>query len=57
MLISCSQTIPLFLQDGLDEDVLFKNRICALEFLRTFSETSGLEMQETCILTWGQIAL
>lgn len=50
------RTIPIFLQDGIDESVLLRNRICALDFLRSLSETSELGIQETCILAWGQIA-
>lgn len=56
LLMPCRRTIPIFLQDGLSEDILLKNRICVLDFLRTLSETSELGIQETCILAWGQIA-
>lgn len=51
-----SRTIPMFLQDGIDESILVRNRICALDFLRSLSEASELGIQETCILAWGQIA-
>lgn len=56
LLMTYSRTIPIFLQDGLEDGVLSKNRICVLEFLRTLSETSELGIQETCVFTWGQIA-
>ena len=42
--------------DSVDEKILRKNRIVALDFLRTLSEKSELALQETCILAWGQIA-
>jgi len=51
-----SRTLTLFLQDGVDCRFLRQNRVIALDLLRSLSEKSGLALQETCILTWGQIA-
>lgn len=46
----------MFLQTGIDERILTKNRICVLDSLRNLSEKGELGIQETCILAWGQIA-
>ncbi|MCJ1394432.1 serine/threonine-protein kinase M1 [Xylographa bjoerkii] len=54
--IAAGRTLTVFLQEGLDDTFLRQNRITALEFLRGLSERSGLALQETCLLAWGQIA-
>ncbi len=50
------RTLPVFLQDGIDEDILSQNRARALNFLRSLSDDGELAIQETCVLAWGQIA-
>lgn len=56
MLITIRKTLPVFLQNGIDEGTLQKNRKGALDALRKISENGELGIQETCILAWGQIA-
>ncbi|KAL8939500.1 MAG: hypothetical protein Q9216_003328 [Gyalolechia sp. 2 TL-2023] len=51
-----SRLLPTFLRNDIDEDLLRRNRVLALDFLRSLSEKSELSLQETCILAWGQIA-
>ncbi len=50
------RTLPIFLEAASAFPILPKNRLVALDFLRSLSETSDLSFQETCILTWGQIS-
>ncbi|KAL9615276.1 MAG: hypothetical protein Q9167_000247 [Letrouitia subvulpina] len=54
--VAAGRTLPIFLRDGIDEEILKHNRVFALDFLRNLSEKSELALQETCILAWGQIA-
>ncbi|KAI4170794.1 MAG: hypothetical protein LQ343_004683 [Gyalolechia ehrenbergii] len=53
--IAAGRQLPSFLRNGIDGDLLRRNRILALDFLRSLSEKSELSLQETCILAWGQI--
>lgn len=50
------RTLPVFFQAAPATSILKKNRLVAIDFLRSLSEKSDLSLQETCILTWGQIA-
>lgn len=50
------RTLPVFFQAASATSTLPKNRLVAIDFLRSLSEKSDLSLQETCILTWGQIA-
>lgn len=50
------RTLPVFLQDGIDDGVLLKNRAHVLNFLRNLSDDGELGIQETCVIAWGQIA-
>ncbi|KAL8694218.1 MAG: hypothetical protein Q9218_001105 [Villophora microphyllina] len=54
--IAAGRTLPIFLSVHIDEATSRRNRISALDFLRSLSEKSELALQETCILAWGQIA-
>ena len=56
LLKTSRRTLPIFLEDSVDDSILRNNRIVALDFMRTLSEKSELILQETCILAWGQIA-
>ena len=51
-----SRALPSFLRSDLDDVMLRRNSVSALDFLRNLSEKSELASQETCILAWGQIA-
>lgn len=44
------------MQGTLKSSIVLKNRHIVLDFLRTLSDQNDLALQETCILTWGQIA-
>ena len=55
-LTSDRRLLPSFLRDDIDEEVLGRNRVSILDFLRSLSEKSELALQETCILAWGQVA-
>ncbi|KAI9793452.1 MAG: serine/threonine-protein kinase M1 [Candelina submexicana] len=54
--LASGRTLPLFLRKNIEDDVLRRNRILALDFLRSVSEKNELALQETCIITWAQIA-
>ncbi|KAL9594565.1 MAG: hypothetical protein Q9179_005333, partial [Wetmoreana sp. 5 TL-2023] len=54
--IAAGRTLPSFLHPNIEDMTLRRNRVSALEFLRSLSEKSELALQETCILAWGQIA-
>ncbi|KAI9851275.1 MAG: serine/threonine-protein kinase M1 [Thelocarpon superellum] len=54
--IVAGKTLPAFLRTSLDGETLAQNRRVALEFLRTLSEKNVLGFQETCVLSWGQVA-
>ncbi|CAO1598571.1 serine/threonine-protein kinase M1 [Xanthoria calcicola] len=54
--IAAGRTLPSFLRSDLDDVMLRRNSVSALDFLRNLSERSELASQETCILAWGQIA-
>ncbi|KAL8715001.1 MAG: hypothetical protein Q9220_000958 [cf. Caloplaca sp. 1 TL-2023] len=53
--IAAGRVLPSFLRSGIEEDLLERNRVSAIDFLRNLSEKSELALQETCILAWGQI--
>ena len=42
--------------DGIEPETLSQNRLASLEFLRDMAEKKDLQYQETCVLSWGQIA-
>ena len=42
--------------DGIEQETLSQNRLTSLEFLRDMAEKKDLQYQETCVLSWGQIA-
>ncbi|KAL8790467.1 MAG: hypothetical protein Q9213_000619 [Squamulea squamosa] len=54
--IAAGRTLPAFLRSDLDDVILRRNSVSALDFLRNLSEKSELSSQETCILAWGQVA-
>ncbi|KAI9721086.1 MAG: hypothetical protein M1812_002567 [Candelaria pacifica] len=54
--IVSGRTLPSFLKSDIEDEVLRRNRMLALDFLRSVSEKNELASQETCILTWAQIA-
>ncbi|KAL8834033.1 MAG: hypothetical protein Q9170_003964 [Blastenia crenularia] len=54
--IAAGRLLPSFLRNDIDGDLLRRNRVSALDFLRGLSEKSDLALQETCILAWGQVA-
>lgn len=49
------RTLPIFLTDPVPDTLVAKNRRVALDFLRGLSDRRDIALQETCILTWGQI--
>jgi len=50
------RTLAAFLRTRFSEELLRKNRIAALDFLRTLTDKNEPLLQETCILAWGQVA-
>lgn len=50
------RTLTIFLQAASVFSDLPNNSLVTLDFLRSLSDQSDLSLQETCILTWGQIA-
>ncbi|MCJ1477208.1 serine/threonine-protein kinase M1 [Lambiella insularis] len=54
--IAAGRTLTVFLQDGISDSFLRQNRITALDLLRSLSDKGAPPLQETCLLTWGQIA-
>jgi serine/threonine-protein kinase ATR len=54
--IAAGRTLPAFLCRSHTPAILHANRITALEFLRTLSEKEDLLIQETCLLSWCQVA-
>ena len=56
MLTMGRRTLPAFLQCDPHVVILSKNRVIALDFLRSLSEQSNMSLQETCVLAWGQLA-
>ena len=52
-----SKTLSKFVCDGLEPDVLSKNRLCYLDSLRTLSEKDDHSLQETCILALGEMGM
>lgn len=54
--IAAGRSCPAFLRNDIDEEILKRNRITVLDYLRSLSEKCELALQETCILAWGQIA-
>lgn len=51
------RTVSAFLRIHSSEELLRKNRITTLEFLRMLAEKNETVLQETCILALGQVAL
>ncbi len=54
--IAAGRTMSVFLRDTLVDSPAPENRVLALDFLRNLSDQGDLALQETCILTWGQVA-
>ncbi|SZF04158.1 unnamed protein product [Blumeria hordei] len=55
--VAASRTAATFLRESSNIAVTRKNRAHALEILRTFPLKQGIHLQETCVLTWGQIGM
>ncbi|KAF8469032.1 hypothetical protein BDZ91DRAFT_776018 [Kalaharituber pfeilii] len=53
--IAASRTLPSFVNFSHDEQLLKANRYTIIAFLKTLSETEDSILQETCVVTWGQI--
>ncbi|KHJ35348.1 putative protein kinase rad3 [Erysiphe necator] len=53
--VAASRTVTAFLSGSSSDSVTRKNRSCALEILRRFPSDQGIHLQESCVLTWGQI--
>ena len=54
--IAAAQALSAFLRSDVPAEVLRKNRVLALDFLRTLSSREEIRDQETLIFAWGQIA-
>ncbi|KAI4208635.1 MAG: hypothetical protein LQ348_000112 [Seirophora lacunosa] len=54
--VAAGRSLPSFLRTDIDEEMLRRNRVAVLDYLRVLSEKGELAFQETCILAWGQIA-
>ncbi|KZF22699.1 hypothetical protein L228DRAFT_247070 [Xylona heveae TC161] len=54
--IAAGRLLSVFLRDGIEEGLLRKNRLAALELLRAIKEKGELTFHESCVLTCGQIA-
>ena len=50
------QTLPVFLKHAVGSELALKNRLLAFDYLRNLSDQGDVTLQETCILTWAQIA-
>ena len=50
------RALCLFLNNSSDRDLAIKNRVTALDYLRSLSENGALASQETCILALGNIS-
>jgi len=57
ILIESRRTVSAFLKIRSSEELLRKNRITTLDFLRMLAEKNETVLQETCILALGQVAL
>lgn len=53
--VTASRTVTAFLSGSSSEKIVRKNRNYALEILRRFPSDQGIHLQESCVLTWGQI--
>lgn len=53
--IAAGRTLPTFLREGIQAEILQKNKKNALDFLHILSENNPPHFTETCILAWGQI--
>ncbi|RKF63720.1 Protein kinase rad3 [Erysiphe neolycopersici] len=53
--VTASRTVTAFLSGSPSDKIIRKNRSCALEILRRFPTDQGIHLQESCVLTWGQI--
>ena len=51
-----SRTLHVFFRLDLDSTILSDNHIRIFDFLHTLSVKGDLTIQETCILSWGQLA-
>ncbi|KAL0265042.1 serine/threonine-protein kinase M1 [Diplodia seriata] len=54
--IAAGHALPVFLHDGVPEDIRQKNRISALNFMVQIADRNALGEQETLIVAWGQVA-
>ncbi|OJD39951.1 protein kinase rad3 [Diplodia corticola] len=54
--LAAGHALPVFLHDGVPEDIRQKNRIAALNFLVQIADRDELNEQETLIVAWGQVA-
>ncbi|POS87854.1 hypothetical protein EPUL_000219 [Erysiphe pulchra] len=53
--VTASRTVTAFLSGSSSDKIKRKNRSYALEILRRFPSDQGVHLQESCVLTWGQI--
>ncbi|RKF54549.1 Protein kinase rad3 [Golovinomyces cichoracearum] len=53
--VTASRTVIAFLKGSQSDPIIRKNRNHALDILRRFPSEQGIHLQETCVLTWGQI--
>lgn len=54
--IAAGRTLPAFLRDTPHHELAQKNRVNALNLLKHFSEQSPMNLTETWVLAWGQVA-
>lgn len=53
--IAAGRTLPAFLREDIQTEILHKNKKNTLDFLHILSENNPPHLTETCVLAWGQI--